>query len=88
CDVSQGTIGLQLGGQSFRQLVFFRNAEALDRFKYGDLELSAQATAVAATTGASTDVDYDHGVMIFTMTGGGLMYEASVGGQRFTYQDK
>jgi len=85
CDVSQGDIGFQLGGQSYRQLMFFRDEAALDRFKSGRMELSARASAVAATAGASADADYEHGVMIFTMARGGLMYEAAVGGQRFTY---
>ncbi|MEX2673185.1 MAG: YSC84-related protein [Phycisphaeraceae bacterium] len=88
CDVTQATVGFQLGGQAFRQLIFFRDESALRRFKHDDLHLSAQATAVAATAGASADADYERGVMVFTLARGGLMYEASIGGQRFTYQPK
>ena len=50
--------------------------------------MGAQVSAVAITLGASADADYDGGVAVFTIAGGGLMYEASVGGQKFKYHDK
>ena len=50
-------------------------------------EFGAQASAVAVSAGASADADYDKGVAIFTHVGGGLMAEASVGGQKFTYEN-
>ncbi|QNN25431.1 hypothetical protein HED60_12120 [Planctomycetales bacterium ZRK34] len=85
CDLSQGSIGFQLGGQTYRELILFQTPAALENFKSGAMQLAAQASAVAATSGASADADYHQGVMIFTMARGGLMYEASVGGQHFTY---
>lgn len=88
CSLSQGTIGLQLGGQAYSEVIFFKNAAAFDAFKSGDFALAAQASAVAATAGASADADYESGVLVFTMAKGGLMYEASVGGQKFSYEDK
>ncbi len=81
----QVTIGLQLGGQSYRELIFFRDKAALDRFKRGKLEFAAQASAVAVTAGVSETADYSGGVAVFTMATGGLMYEASIGGQTFEY---
>ena len=83
--LTQVTIGLQLGGQVYSEFVFFKDETALDDFQRGNFELGAQASAVAAKAGASADVDYNKGVAIFTNVGGGLMYEASVGGQKFTY---
>jgi len=83
--LTQVTIGLQLGGQAYSELIFFKNQAALEDFKGGNYEFSAQASAVAATAGASTDADYTHGVLVFTLTQGGLMYEASVGGQKFSF---
>jgi lipid-binding SYLF domain-containing protein len=85
--LTQVSIGLQLGGQVYSEFIFFKDDVALEQFKRGNYELGAQASAVAATVGASADADYDKGVAIFTNTGGGLMYEASVGGQKFKYQD-
>jgi lipid-binding SYLF domain-containing protein len=84
--LTQVTVGLQLGGQVYSEFIFFKDEVALEQFKRGNYELGAQASAVAATAGASADADYDKGVAIFTVTGGGLMYEASVGGQKFKYE--
>ncbi|MNE78274.1 hypothetical protein D3C80_1746610 [compost metagenome] len=83
--MSQVTIGFQFGGQAYRELIFFENKEALDHFKANKVEFSAQASAVAVTKGASANVKYTNGVMIFTQLKGGAMYEASVGGQKFSY---
>lgn len=86
--MTQGTIGLQLGGQNYSQFIFFRDDTAVEHFKRGNFEFGAQASAVAVTAGASADAAYDSGVAIFTHARGGLMFEGSVGGQRFTYQAK
>ena len=83
--LSQVSVGFQLGGQAYRELIFFETQEALDRFKKNKVELSAQASAVAATAGASANAKYSDGVMIYTQQKGGLMYEASVGGQKFKF---
>lgn len=83
--MKQVTVGFQLGGQAYREVIFFENKAALDKFKEGDFELSGQASAVAVTKGASVDAKYRDGIMIFTEEKGGLMYEASVGGQKFGY---
>ena len=83
--LSQVSVGFQVGGQAYRELIFLENQEALDRFKKNKVELSAQASAVAATAGASANAKYREGVMIYTQQKGGLMYEASVGGQKFKF---
>ena len=83
--MKQVSIGFQFGGQAYREVIFFENQAALDRFKQNNFEFSAQASAVAVTKGASTNVKYRDGVMVFTQEKGGLMYEASVGGQKFDY---
>jgi lipid-binding SYLF domain-containing protein len=88
CSLSQGTVGLQLGGQAYSQIIFFEYKEALDHFKTGNFAFSAQASAVAVSAGASSDAKYDRGVAVFTMTRGGLMFEASIGGQKFDYEPK
>jgi lipid-binding SYLF domain-containing protein len=83
--MTQVSIGFQFGGQAYREVIFFEDEATLDRFKENKIEFSAQASAVAATKGASTNVKYTNGVMIFTQQKGGLMYEASVGGQKFDF---
>jgi lipid-binding SYLF domain-containing protein len=83
--LTQVSIGFQFGGQAYREVIFFESKADLDRFKEDNFEFSAQASAVAATKGASANVKYADGVMIFTQQKGGLMYEASIGGQKFDY---
>ena len=85
CDLSQASIGAQLGGQMYSEVIFFESEGPLRELKAGDFEFAAQASAVAAERGASSDADYDHGVIVFTMGNRGLMAEASVGGQKFRY---
>jgi lipid-binding SYLF domain-containing protein len=84
--MKQVTVGFQFGGQAYREVIFFETKEALDQFKGGNFELSAQASAVAVTKGAAGNVKYRNGILIFTQEKGGLMYEASVGGQKFDYK--
>jgi lipid-binding SYLF domain-containing protein len=84
--MKQVSVGFQFGGQVYREVIFFENKEALDRFKEGKFEFAAQASAVAVTEGISGNVKYRNGVMVFTQEKKGLMYEASVGGQKFSYQ--
>lgn len=88
CDLSQGSIGFQLGGQAYSEIIFFEDALALQKFKNGTFEFAAQASAVAASADAAANADYDHGVAVFTLAGKGLMYEASIGGQNFDYVPK
>ncbi|MCA0930907.1 hypothetical protein LCM02_00500 [Lutimonas saemankumensis] len=83
CRMSQVTVGFQAGGQAYSEVIFFKDKAAFDRFTGDKFEFAAQATAVAVTAGASFDVDYRDGILIFTHAKGGLMYEASVGGQKF-----
>jgi len=84
-EVSQGTIGFQLGGQSFSQIIFFNDKAAFNQLREGSLAFAAQASAVAASRGAAASAEYERGVMVFTMTNTGLMFEASIGGQKFNY---
>lgn len=86
--LSQGTIGFQLGGQVYSEIIFFATEHAFNDFTNGNLEFSAQASAVAADKGAAANADYEAGVAVFTQAKGGLMYEASIGGQKFSYSPR
>ena len=83
--VSQVTIGAQLGAQAYSEIVFLETPEALAQFKKGEYAMAAQVSAVAAASGASANARYAQGVAVFTLARGGLMAEASVGGQRFAF---
>lgn len=100
--MTQVTIGFQLGGQTFSQLIFFEDQRAYDSFTSGNFEFGAQASAVAITAGANASAStaggasagagdsqaktgYTGGMAIFTRAKGGLMYEAALGGQKFSF---
>lgn len=104
--MTQLTIGLQLGGQAFSQIIFFQDKRAYDEFTSGNFEFGAQATAVAITAGATAqagttgaaasattggtagkqETSYYRGMAVFTHVKGGLMYEATLGGQKFNFK--
>jgi lipid-binding SYLF domain-containing protein len=84
-DITQATLGLQAGGQTFAELIVFENKPAMDRFKYGKVKLAANASAVAIKAGAAASANYSDGVAVFTEPTGGLMFEAAVGGQEFGF---
>ena len=84
--LSQVSFGFQFGGQAYSEIVFFQTRQAMENFKLGHLKFDAQASAVALTARASADLAYRNGVAIVTMAKGGLMYEASVGGQKFSFK--
>ena len=99
--MGQVTIGFQLGGQAYSQLVVFKNNDAYQTFTSGSFEFGADATAVALTYGAAAGAgtkgasasagetkgaaEWYRGMAVFTLAKGGLMYEASIGGQKFEY---
>jgi lipid-binding SYLF domain-containing protein len=85
-DLTQASIGLQAGGQTYSEVIVFENDDALNRFKNNKLEFSAQASAIALKSGASAQARFENGVAVFTKPKGGLMFEASIGGQKFNFK--
>ena len=105
--VIEGSIGFQMGGEAFSQIVFFQDKRAYDEFTSGNFEFGATAQAVAITagaraqagtagssagvssgpeTGVQAETNYVKGMATFVHAKGGLMYEFSIGGQKFTFQ--
>ena len=84
--MSQVTVGAQVGGQKYSEVIFFKNAAAYDEFVKGTFEMAAQISAVALADGVSTDAAYQDGILVFTMSIGGLMAEVSAGGQKFNVE--
>jgi lipid-binding SYLF domain-containing protein len=103
------TIGLQLGGQAFSEIIFFKDIRAYDDFTSGNFEFDATASAVAITagaqakagtegttagasvgpaTGTQAEINYRKGMAVFIHVKGGLMYEATIGGQKFDFKPK
>lgn len=107
--MTQATIGFQMGGSGFSQVIFFQDQRALSEFTRGNFEFGTEAQAVALTAAASASAStkgaaavasggknnaeiigagYYKGMATYTITKGGLMYEVSVGGQKFTFAGK
>ncbi len=83
--ITQVNVGPQLGGQSFSEIVFFRGQQELETFKKGNFEFNAQVAAIVVTAAMSTNTDYSNGVAVFILPKAGVMAEATVGGQKFSY---
>jgi lipid-binding SYLF domain-containing protein len=108
--MTQLSIGWQLGGQAYSQIIFFKDKRAFEDFSSGNFEFGAQAAAVAITasagagtsTGGGTQTSvaggkndattaslgYSKGMAVFTVAKGGLMYEATLAGQKYSYSPK
>ncbi len=83
--LAQLSIGLGAGGEAYTEIVFFKDKAAYERFITGRLELNARATAAVGSAAAQGELGYSDGVAIVTLSKGGLIADASVGGQRFTF---
>lgn len=84
--LKQIDIGLQLGGQAFRQVIFFETQEQLNEFKKGNFELSGNVSAVVVEEGKAKSIDFTNGLAVATMPKAGAMIEIAVGGQKFEYE--
>jgi len=100
--MGQVTIGWQLGGQAYSQIILFKNSDVYRDFTKGQFEFGVDATAVALTYGAQAGAStkgasasagdtkgvgaWKRGMAVFTIAKGGLMYEASIGGQKFNFR--
>jgi lipid-binding SYLF domain-containing protein len=103
--MNQLSVGLQLGGKAFSEIIFFKDKPALDEFTSGNFEFSADIGAIAITASANASVgttgadaggslsktdaatagEFNNGLAVFTIAKGGLMYNATVAGQKFSY---
>lgn len=86
-ELRQIDIGLQIGGQAYRQAILFQTQAELENFKKGNYSLSGNASAVILEKGKAKNVEFNNGRAIITMPKAGAMVEVSVGGQKFEYAD-
>ncbi len=86
-ELRQVDIGLQFGGQAYRQAILFQTQSELEEFKKGNYSLSGNASAVILEEGKAKNVEFHNGRAIVTMPKAGAMIEVSVGGQKFEYKD-
>lgn len=84
--LTQTTIGAQVGGQTFAEVILFKNKKALDRFKNSRFEGSVAATAIGGKKGAAAAAKYKDGAAVMVLPLKGAMAEAAVGGQKFKFE--
>jgi lipid-binding SYLF domain-containing protein len=84
--VAQLTLGVQVGGDTFAQIIAFESKPALERFKRGKLAWAANASAVLVKAGAAATANYESGVAVFAYADGGMLLEAAIGGQKFFFR--
>jgi lipid-binding SYLF domain-containing protein len=85
-DMTQATVGPELGGETYSELIVFETGDALDRFKAGQLTFAADASAVGVKPGVAAHAQFERGIAVLVNVKGGLMGEAAIGGQKFNYQ--
>jgi lipid-binding SYLF domain-containing protein len=85
-DVTGATVGASLGGQTYAELIVFRTPQALQQFESGQVTFTADVSASAIKAGASDNAKWANDITVFTDIKGGLMGDASVGGQKFNYE--
>jgi len=88
CTMSQATLGFSFGGEFYREIIFFREEGDLDKFRTGEFTFAAQVTGVALKSGAAAKADYKDGMAVFIAMDAGAMVDASLGGQKFSYEAK
>ena len=84
--MTQTTVGAQVGGQTYAEVILFKNKTALDRFKANRFEGTAAATAIGGKKGAAAASKYKDGVAIMVLPIKGAMAEAAGGGQKFAFE--
>src|SRR5262245_45458275 len=58
-EIKQGSVGLELGGQTYAELIVLHDRTDIDRIKVGDFNLGAGASAVVLNAGAATTTQFD-----------------------------
>lgn len=84
--MSQISVGFQLGGQVYGEIIFFQDDNTLEKFKSGKFELGANVSAIVANAGAAKTAGFKDGTIVMVVPQKGLMYEATISGQKFTFK--
>lgn len=82
----QISVGANIGGQFYRQILFFKSEEAFERVMADAVEFAGQANLAVAQAGGSATPSFNTEVAMFTQLRGGLIAEGSVGAHRYTFR--
>jgi lipid-binding SYLF domain-containing protein len=84
-DLTLGSVGAQIGGQTFSELIVFENKAALDRFKLSPVDFTAGVAAMILQNAAAVNATFVDGIAVVVRPITGVMAEATIGGQQFKY---
>ena len=84
--LKQLDVGLQAGGKSYSEIIFFETEEALNKFKDDKFELSAEVSATIIDEGVAKKAKFKDNVLVMIMPRKGLMVDASIGAQQFDHE--
>lgn len=82
--LAKGSIGLQIGGEAYSELIILTTRAAFDRFTTGEFSFTAGVNATAVKANAAAQAPVIDGAKVLTMAKGGLLASAAVGGQDFS----
>jgi lipid-binding SYLF domain-containing protein len=85
-ELSQASVGAQIGGQKFSEIVVLEDQNALDRVKQSKMAVGGQASAVAIRAGAASSARFDSGTAVFVKPIGGAMINVSLTGQQIKFK--
>jgi outer membrane protein OmpA-like peptidoglycan-associated protein len=81
-------IGLGLGGQKYRLLMLFRDADTFNDFVVNGWEGNASASAAAGKEGKNAKSSFEQGVEVYQFTRSGLLAKADISGTKFWHNNR
>ncbi len=80
------TIGVQVGGTTFHEIVVFHDKGSLDRFKAGKYAFAADAGVEIVKAGAQAGHGFGASSSIYILSDGGMLLDLAIGGQKFIFR--
>ena len=83
--LKQGSVGPQLGGQTFAELIVLPTRDDVAAMRAGNFKFGAHACAVILNRVAATATRFGRGQTVFIQPKGGMMASASITGQHIDF---
>ena len=80
------TIGVQVGGTTFHEIVVFHDEGALKNFKQGKYAFAADASVEIVRAGAQASKGFGATSSIYVFDEGGMLLDLAIGGQKFIFK--
>jgi len=84
--IGKVTLGVQLGGTNFHQMIVFNNEENWKQFKAGKYSFAADAGVAIVKAGAQASKGFGAGTVAFVFNEGGMLLDLDIGIQKFVFK--